>query len=573
MKSTDLQYQTFSKEYLKYYNHRAADFSGQFLRWFLEHIFRLDPQDADDSSVDAKHDKGIDAIYVDDVSETIYVLQAKTQTKDKATLGDTDLKSFVGTLVQFETPEAIAQLTAETKNERLKQALERQFVQDKLKAGYAVEPVFITNVPANKDAKAYLAKAQNIELYDSERIAEEYVDLEVDGGIEESFYFEVSDTDVIEYDAGGAAARIFLAPALNLLKMAGISDGRLFEQNVRLSLGNTKVNRSLRQSIRNKSEHSNFPLYHNGINVLCEEIISEKNDKITIKNYVVVNGAQSLTSLMAEKAKISDDLKILVKLIEVKGNSALSQRITRNSNNQNAIKARDLKSNHNIQQRIKSEVYAASNGNSAYEIKQGEKNKGKKIISNESAGLILLAMDLEQPWSCHQKYKVMDDLHSEIFGRPGVTGERVLALWDSFQAIDGALEELDNTTFAYYTLTRYFLAYSVVRIIRDSAVGAEVMANLGTVVTTGNLPRFVEAFSGLAKAAANDLNAEIAADDDEHFDHKNELKSAKWCKQTSARLLAQYKKDVQRKKADPIDQLFANMLINLPKPAKTPKTP
>ena len=88
MKSTDLQYQTFSKEHLKYYSHRAADFSGQFLRWFLEHIFRLDPQDADDSAVDAKHDKGIDAIYVDDVSETIYVLQAKTQTKDKATLGD-----------------------------------------------------------------------------------------------------------------------------------------------------------------------------------------------------------------------------------------------------------------------------------------------------------------------------------------------------------------------------------------------------------------------------------------------------------------------------------------------------
>ena len=481
---------------------------------------------------------------------------------------ETDLKSFVGTLVQFETPEAVAQLTDETKNERLKQALERQSVQDKLKSGYTVEPIFITNVPANNDAKTYLAKAKNIELYDSERIAEEYVDLEVDGGIEESFYFEVSDTDVIEYDAGGAAARIFLAPALNLLKMAGISDGRLFDQNVRLSLGNTKVNRSLRQSIRTKSEHSNFPLYHNGINVLCEEIISEKNDKITIKNYVVVNGAQSLTSLMAEKAKISDDLKILVKLIEVKGNTALSQKITRNSNNQNAIKARDLKSNHNIQQRIKAEVDAASNGNSAYEIKQGEKNKGKQIISNESAGLILLAMDLEQPWSCHQKYKVMDDLHSEIFGRPGVTGERVLALWDSFQAVDGALDELDNTTFAYYTLTRYFLAYSVVRIIRDNAVGAEVMANLGTVITTGNLPRFVEAFSGLAKAAANDLNAEIAADDDEHFDHKNELKSAKWCKQTSARLLAQYKKDVQRRKADPIDQLFAGMLTNSSKPAK-----
>jgi len=66
----------------------------------------------------------------------------------------------------------------------------------------------------------------------------------------------------------------------------------------------------------------------------------------------VVNGAQSLTSLMAEKSKITDDLKILVKLIETKGDTALSQRITTNSNNQNAIKARDLKSNHNTTVRL-----------------------------------------------------------------------------------------------------------------------------------------------------------------------------------------------------------------------------
>ena len=135
----------------------------------------------------------------------------------------------------------------------------------------------------------------------------------------------------------------------------------------------------------------------------------------------MVNGAQSLTSLMAEKSKITDDLKILVKLIETKGDTALSQRITTNSNNQNAIKARNLKSNHNVQQRLKVEVSAISNDTVAYEIKQGEVDQVKTVLTNEAAGLILLAMDLAQPWSCHQKYKVMDELHSDIFGRPDVT--------------------------------------------------------------------------------------------------------------------------------------------------------
>ena len=561
MKVDDLEYSKFTEDHLRYYEQRGSDFPSRFLTWFLEHIFRLDPLEADDAKVDAKHDKGVDAVYVDDISETVYLIQSKTKVSEKATLGDVDLKSFAGTLVQFRTPELIAQLINQTKNERLKQALLRNAVEDKIRAGYHIQGTFITNIPKNNDAISFLQKVDNIDLYDAERIADEYVDLEVNGGIEEEFFFDIRDSEVIEYDAGGATTRIFLAPALNLLKMSGISDGTLFEQNVRLSLGNTKVNRSLRDSIKKKDEHKNFPLYHNGLNVLCEEIVSETSEKITVKNYVVVNGAQSLTSLLAEKSKISADLKILVKLIEVKGDISLSHKITRNSNNQNAIKARDLKSNHNIQQRLKEEVNKATSGNYAYEIKQGERNRGKEIISNESAGLVLLAIDLEQPWNCHQKYKIMDDLHSDIFGRPGVTGARVVALWKSFQALDDALTQLDSLQFANYTLTRYFLSYAVARIIRDDPVGAKVMADLDAVVEKGRLDDFVEAFASLAVAAANDLNAEVADADDEHFDFKTDLKSSKWCRQISTRMLAQYKKDVGRMKADPIANIFAKMVF------------
>jgi hypothetical protein len=314
--------------------------------------------------------------------------------------------------------------------------------------------------------------------------------------------------------------------------------------------------------VRNKSEHSNFPLHHNGINVLCSEITSEDTAKIRIKNYVVVNGAQSLTSLLAEKSKLSENLKVLVKLIEVKGDVALSQKITRNSNNQNAIKSRDLKSNENIQKRLQAEVREVTAGDVAYEIKQGELNKGKKIIQNEQAGLVLLAIDLREPWSCHQKYKIMDQLHSDIFARPNVTGSRIYALWEAFYSVASALDEIENKAFAKYTLTRYYLAYLVASIIRSDAVGAEVIGNLEKVVRYGNLTEFVAAFSNLAVAVANDLNAEVAADDDdETFDYKTHLKSKKWCEATEARILAQYKKDVSRKKADPISAQFGSLLV------------
>lgn len=558
MKVADLNHSTFSDQHLKPYEKRAPDFSGRFIRWFLEHIYRLEEIDADDACVDAKHDKGVDAIYVDDVSETVFIIQAKTKTKDNAELGDTDLKGFYGTLQQFDSKKKIDEVLAETKNEKLKQTIVRTGLADKVDP-YDVRGVFITNALANGDAKAILAKLPNIELFDADAISSNYVDLDVNGGIKGTYYFDVSDSDVIQYDAGGAAARLFLAPALNLLKMDGILDGRLFEQNVRFALGNTKVNRGLRESIKEKGEHKNFPLYHNGINVLCRKIVADTDERIEIEDYVVVNGAQSLTSLMAEKSKITEDLKILVKLIETKGDTALSQAITTNSNNQNAIKARDLKSNHLTQQRLKAEVGAVSNNTVAYEIKQGEVNKGKSVLSNESAGLILLAMELEQPWSCHQKYKVMDELHSEIFSRPDVTGARILGYWECFRTVEAALGKIDDKQFAYYNLTKYFLAYAVVSVLRTDPAGGAMLQNMGKIYPSKKLPEMLEIFGSLAQSLALDLNAEIVGEEGVPFDYKNELKSPTWCKKMSAKLIAQYAKDVMRKKADPIAVLCADL--------------
>lgn len=561
MEVQNLNHSAFSEHELKPYEKRAPDFSGRFIRWFLENIYRLDEIDADDACVDAKHDKGVDAIYVDDVTETVYIIQAKTKTKDNAEFGDTEIKEFYGTLQQFDSRKKIDEILSETKNDKLKQTIVRTGLASKVDSGYDVLGVFVSNARANDDAKAILAKLTKLELYDAVAIANDYVDLEVDGGIKDSYYFDVSDSDVIEYDAGGAVARIFLAPALNLLKMDGIADGRLFEQNVRLALGNTKVNKGLRASIKEKSEHKNFPLYHNGINVLCRKIVSETEERIEVEDYVVVNGAQSLTSLKAEKSKITDDLKILVKLIETKNDTALSQRITTNSNNQNAIKARDLKSNHTIQQRLKAEVNVASNGKVAYEIKQGEDNKGKTVLTNEQAGLILLAMDLAQPWSCHQKYKVMDELHSDIFGRPDVTGERILGYWECFKSVEPALDAIDDKHFAYYSLTKYFLVYAVASLIRTEPAGVAMLKNMKGIISSGRQADLVDLFGVLAKSLALDINAEIVGGDAEMFDYKNELKSPSWCKKIAARLVAQYSKDVVRKKAEPIDTICSSLSV------------
>lgn len=560
----DLKFHNITKKYLKPYVKRSPTETMQFLKWILENIFRLDAQDADDACVDQKQDKGVDALLVNDTLETIYVFQSKLKNSEKATLGDTDLKEFTGTLAQFKSAESIDILLEGKAHEGLKATIRRIGLKEKIQAGYTVEGVFCTNAPLNGEGIDFLKNVDDITVYDANKIVADFVDLDADAGVDDTFVFNTSDTEVINYQTSdGVSAKIFLANALQLTHLKGIADSSLFSRNVRFSLGNTKVNKSLLSSIKDKKEHKNFPLYHNGITVLCDTMSApETEETLEISRYMVVNGAQSLTSLLNAKASISGDLKVLVKVIALAGDEVLTEKITQNSNNQNAIKARDMRSNHGIQQRLKKEISQIEAGRYALLVKQGEAPaKGTITISNEIAGLALLALDLGEPWSCHQKYKVMDDSYSKIFGRSNVTGSKIIALHSILDAIDEPLDEFDDKLFGHYTLTKYFLGYVVAEIIKDDPAGKAFFKDVDKVVSDGKLENLIKVFMDLASTTVSDLNAEVAElrEADEGFDYKRDLKSPKWCRTMCGRLKAAYKKDVKRKKAEPIPKLLAEI--------------
>jgi AIPR protein len=152
----------------------------------------------------------------------------------------------------------------------------------------------------------------------------------------------------------GAKLYVFPARALELVALGGIADTSLFTKNVRYDLGNTPVNKSIKGSIEKKAEHRNFTLFHNGIIILCDTAY-RNGDTLTITNYSVVNGAQSITTFFNSKSKLSDDLRVLVRIIALH-DDALTRKITEYSNNQNAIKPRDLRSNHKLMTRLQSEM-------------------------------------------------------------------------------------------------------------------------------------------------------------------------------------------------------------------------
>ncbi|MFL6350420.1 MAG: hypothetical protein ACJ74Z_01015 [Bryobacteraceae bacterium] len=95
---------------------------------------------------DQKLDKGVDAIFVNDGDEEIVLFQAKRAQKLPTTLGDTDLKEFIGSLAQFRTAASVAALASTTKNPELKRLLTEGKVAEKIGMGYKLRPVFVANI-------------------------------------------------------------------------------------------------------------------------------------------------------------------------------------------------------------------------------------------------------------------------------------------------------------------------------------------------------------------------------------------------------------------------------------------
>ena len=103
------------------------------------------------------------------------------------------------------------------------------------------------------------------------------------------------------------------------------------------------------------------------------------------------------------------------------------------------------------------------------------------------------------------------------------------------------------------------LVYAVVSLIRTESEGVAMLNNMKGIFFSDRVTEFTDIFGELAQSLALDLNAEIV--DDSEFDYKNELKSPTWCRKVSAKLVAQYKKDVLRKKANAIAEICSDLSV------------
>jgi hypothetical protein len=228
----------------------------------------------------------------------------------------------------------------------------------------------------------------------------------------------------------------------------------------------------------------------------------------------------------------------------------LDQKITHHTNNQNGITARDLQSNNVLQTRLQAEFNDQFKGKIFYAIKRGDNPEHPaEIIDNELAGRILLAFDLQEPWSCHQTYRLFDDLHAPLFGRPEVTAQRIFAMWNIYEFVLDHLPKLKNQLMARYSLTRYFLIYLLRNVLESDEQGKKFIENPAVFVdSTKKLKRLETCLGSILEDLIIELNAEAEEreEDNNPIDYKRELKSPNGIRSLSRNIMPQYRKALAR---------------------------
>lgn len=430
---------------------------------------------------------------------------------------------------------------------------------------YTIHGIFVTNAIKDSNAESFLQATSQIklEVWDKSLISQMYVPSDKAIPATSEIAFDVFGFDYTQYNVANTA-KVVIAPvsAVDLIQMEGIENQQLFDLNLRKGLGKTKVNKDITKSISEPSEHINFLLYHNGITIICDSLDTSEKDKVKIQGYSVVNGCQTVSSLYENRGKVSKDLRILTRIIQVNSTqSSLISRITHNSNNQNGIQARDFRSNTQTQVRLQQEI-DQKYPDYFYEIKRGDTPGERIAIENTLAGQILLAFDLKRPSDVQRYSKIFDDLHHEIFARPEVTGGRIVVLFDLYKAIEQYLVKIEPPLFGGYQITKFFLLYLLSEVLSEDEVGKAFCKKPENFSKNpsekANLLKCIHIIMG---DIVIDLNAEFKEAGGENFDFKGTFKAPNLLRSLANKVITSHKKLIARDRVDSFSKLW-NTLVN-----------
>ncbi len=423
-----------------YYKENYPNDGQRFVAWYLRNIHNLDTFETKDAITDGAGDKQIDAVYIDNQSCTVYIIQGKFYGGD--VVNAEPLREVLSSWVQIKDLPRLQ----EAANNKLQIKISE--MASALEEDYEICFELITTATLTDSAKADLEAFQkelaesetlqaNLVVVDSEMLQFKYDEALNKNRPYINHEFALEDGKYMELTIGNTKACIAAIPLKDCIKIPGIKDGSLFRKNVRQSLGSSnKVNKGIARTI--KSDPQDFFFLHNGITAICSSMTIHDN-VLSVKELNVVNGCQSLSTIFScsESAKKTDNAYIMFRFYEI-SDTEKADNISTSTNSQSAVKARDLRSNDKAVLAMK-KAYELRYPDGYFITKRGEKAdtlkyNSARIVNLTDLGKQLIAWQSQRPNLSYGETKIFDKYFDQLFRRT-YAPDNILALNTLWNAV------------------------------------------------------------------------------------------------------------------------------------------
>jgi hypothetical protein len=222
-----------------------------------------------------------------------------------------------------------------------------------------------------------------------------------------------------------------------LMKKSAILEDA-FNDNVRIYQKKSSINKNIKSTALSE-DNNKFFYYNNGVTLTCDSFSYSirRSPIIELKNIQVVNGSQTIHSLyeafLEDSSKFSD-IEILCRICEVRDPS-LSTRIAEYTNSQNPVKSRDIRSVDFIQLSLEKEFLVKGKFYERKKNQYTEKPLSQRIDA-EKAGQVLMAFFNRSPYEAkNRKGLIFGDKYEEVFNEE-IVADKVWLAYKIFEEIE-----------------------------------------------------------------------------------------------------------------------------------------
>ena len=410
----------------EYYQQNYSNDGQRFVAWYMRNIHLLDLRQAKDSVTDGQNDKQIDAVYIDEEEQKIFIVQGKYSLSDS--IGGEPIREVISSWSQFHD---MAKLQ-ENANEKLKKKISEiatALDDEEYCTCFELITTSLFTDSAQKDIEQFQSQLSNDEdsdfnaqfsVIDKQGLSDIYnrVLEQTNPILNHTIAFE--DGKYLKTELSSTNVILAALPLKACLDIPGIKDGSLFQKNVRQSLGiNNSVNKKIKNTINNPDKCRDFFFFHNGITAICNKMEEVENGTYKFYGLNVVNGCQSLNTILScsENVKKREDAYILFRFYEIPQRDRADS-ISTNTNTQSTVKARDLRSNSRQVLKLK-KSFEQKYPNGFFATKRGEvvpaDKETNQVVELSLLGKQLTAWYMQRPNLSYGETKIFDKYFNTLF--------------------------------------------------------------------------------------------------------------------------------------------------------------